>query len=113
MIKTITIENFLSFEKITIPLKPFNVFIGPNNAGKSNIFKAMKFLQIICSGVKFDEVFGGGAILERNFLYRGAKEKRMSFHLEFQPPHKKEIYEYTIALQATLTEIIKLEESLI
>ena len=45
-IKSITIEKYKSFlEPVTIPFSPhFNVFIGPNNCGKTNILDAIDFL---------------------------------------------------------------------
>jgi predicted ATPase len=44
MIKSIQIENFRSLRDVTLNLQRVNLLIGPNNAGKSNFFKALKFL---------------------------------------------------------------------
>lgn len=44
MLNKITIKNYKSLENVTLTLRPFNVFIGPNNAGKSNIFDCLAFL---------------------------------------------------------------------
>lgn len=41
MIDEITIKNYKSVEKITLPLGRVNVFIGENGAGKSNILEAI------------------------------------------------------------------------
>lgn len=41
MINEITIKNYKSIEKITLPLGRVNVFIGENGAGKSNILEAV------------------------------------------------------------------------
>jgi len=44
-INQITIKNYKSLQNLTLNLKPFLVFIGPNNAGKSNIFDCLRFLS--------------------------------------------------------------------
>lgn len=41
MIKKLKIQNFRSIKEVEIDLGKLNAFIGPNNAGKSNILKAM------------------------------------------------------------------------
>ena len=48
-IESISIENFRSFkDKIIISdLSDINIFIGPNNAGKSNILEALRFIEAI------------------------------------------------------------------
>lgn len=45
MIKRITIKNFRSLKDVTVDLQDVNLFIGPNNSGKSNFFKALEFLS--------------------------------------------------------------------
>ncbi len=47
MIKKLIIENFKSLEKIELELDKFNVLIGPNSSGKSNILQAISFLSEI------------------------------------------------------------------
>ncbi|TAK45220.1 MAG: DUF2813 domain-containing protein, partial [Saprospiraceae bacterium] len=44
MIKTIRIQNFRSLQDVTLDLQEVNLLIGPNNSGKSNLLKALKFL---------------------------------------------------------------------
>lgn len=47
-ITKIEIENLLSFgEKQSIEVDKFNLFVGPNNEGKSNVLKSVQFLDII------------------------------------------------------------------
>lgn len=43
MINQINIKNFKSIVDMTIPLGRFNVIIGPNGCGKSNILEAIAF----------------------------------------------------------------------
>lgn len=45
MITRLKIQNYKSLRDVEIPLKPFTVFAGPNNAGKSNILDCLHFLQ--------------------------------------------------------------------
>ncbi len=51
MIERIVIENFKSIRKLDLELKPINILIGANGAGKSNLLNFFKFL---------DPLFGGG-----------------------------------------------------
>lgn len=44
-IKKVRIVNFKSFKDITVPLKQFNVLIGPNASGKTNFIEFFKFLK--------------------------------------------------------------------
>lgn len=44
MIKKLIIENFRSIKKQEIELSQINAFVGPNNAGKSNIMKALNLI---------------------------------------------------------------------
>jgi len=41
----IIVKNYKSLKDLQLDLKPFMVFIGPNNAGKSNIFDCLQFLS--------------------------------------------------------------------
>ena len=51
----IRIKNFLSYKDVTFSeLNNFNVIIGKNNSGKSNLLKIMKFLQNNAKTNKFD-----------------------------------------------------------
>jgi predicted ATPase len=52
MIKTqleeITLENFQAIkDRVTIPIKPITILVGPNSAGKSSIYDAIEILKLI------------------------------------------------------------------
>src|SRR4030042_2217065 len=49
MITKLKIKNYKSLENIEINLQPLTVLIGPNNAGKSNIFDSLKCLRELSS----------------------------------------------------------------
>ncbi|GAB3995449.1 hypothetical protein GCM10028807_35610 [Spirosoma daeguense] len=61
-IKSLTIENFKSIERIElIEPNPFTVFVGPNGSGKSNIFEALEFfnLSVKTNRGTVESLFGG------------------------------------------------------
>ncbi len=43
-LRKITAENFLSFQRIAVPLNALNVLVGPNGAGKTNLLSIIRFL---------------------------------------------------------------------
>lgn len=52
MIQSVTIENFKSFERATLPLAPLTLLIGANASGKSNAIEAMQLLAWLMAGGK-------------------------------------------------------------
>jgi predicted ATPase len=40
----LSVENFRSLRRVTVPLGPLNVLVGPNGAGKSNLPEVFRFL---------------------------------------------------------------------
>jgi len=54
------IKNFRSLYDIELHLKPLTIFIGPNASGKSNVFKALRFLYDAVAGDRLDwQVYDG------------------------------------------------------
>jgi len=45
MLDQIHIRNYKSLRDVTLDLRAFNVLIGPNNAGKSNVFDCLRLLS--------------------------------------------------------------------
>jgi len=45
MLKELRVKNYKSLEDVIVPLRPLTVFVGPNNAGKSNILDCLLFLR--------------------------------------------------------------------
>ncbi len=58
MIKEVRISNFKSGQDLTLPLSRFNVLIGSNGSGKSNILEAIAF-GAAASADKLDNEFLG------------------------------------------------------
>ena len=50
MIQELRIQNFRSLRDVTLNLQPVNLLIGPNNCGKTNVLKALKFFSEILAG---------------------------------------------------------------
>ncbi len=51
----VRIKNFLSYKDATFSgINKYNVLIGKNNSGKSNLIKIMKFLHSNCQNNEFD-----------------------------------------------------------
>ena len=48
-IRTIGVTNFKSFSELDVELRPFNVLVGPNSAGKSSFVEIFRFLRDIAS----------------------------------------------------------------
>lgn len=46
-------KNILSYDQLDIPFRDFNVFVGPNNSGKSNLFRCIEVIQDIIKGKQF------------------------------------------------------------
>jgi predicted ATPase len=59
MIRRVKIENYKSLKAVEVPLKELTVVLGPNAAGKSNLFDALNLLArlVTCKNIK--EAFEG------------------------------------------------------
>lgn len=55
MLRTVRIENFKSLAKVELELGRFNMFIGANGSGKSNLLEALGILGAAAYGVVDDE----------------------------------------------------------
>ncbi|MEM6800796.1 MAG: AAA family ATPase [Bacteroidota bacterium] len=78
MIRKVSIKNFKSVQSLDIELGRFNVFIGANGSGKSNILEAIAFGSA-AAGRKLDNEFLGSRgirVSEPNFM-RSAFDKRI------------------------------------
>jgi predicted ATPase len=82
MLTKLTLEGFKSFRKLELELRPLNVLIGANGAGKSNLVSAFRLIKALVDG-RLQQTVGlaGGS---DEFLRYGKKQTRnTSFHLEF------------------------------
>lgn len=77
MIERIIIENFKSIRKLDLELKPINILIGANGAGKSNFISFFKFANSVC--FKGVSKFIGNNI--NSFLYFGRRKSKFLYGL--------------------------------
>lgn len=70
-IKRISIENFRSIKQANISVSDFNIFVGQNNCGKTNLFEALEFFF---NGYKGDI---------RELIFKRSSDLEMSVELEF------------------------------
>jgi predicted ATPase len=97
-INRITIKNYKSLKNLELNFKPLMVFVGPNNAGKSNIFDSLWFLS------EFVKMEPGNAIVRRggfnHVVFDGIIEQRISIQLEGSTnvKDKERFYWYSLEL---------------
>lgn len=97
-INHISIRNYKSLENLTLNMIPFMVFIGPNNAGKSNIFNCLLFLSEFVKK-------GAGAAKERGgfeqIVFNGEIGQTISIELQgsIKAQNKERLYRYFIELE--------------
>lgn len=65
------ISNFMSIKEAVVPLQPLTVFIGPNNSGKTNFFRALQYFSqygttAVCISKNTEELVARG---ETNLFY--------------------------------------------
>ena len=70
-IKRISIENFRSIKQANISVSNFNIFVGQNNCGKTNLFEALEFFF---NGYKGDI---------RELIFKRSSDLEMSVEIEF------------------------------
>lgn len=97
-ITRIAIKNYKSLKNLELNFKPLMVFVGPNNAGKSNIFDCLQFLTEL---IKMEH---GVATKQRGgfdqIVFNGKIEQLISIQLEglIKVKGKEHSYWYFIEL---------------
>lgn len=110
MIKTLEIKNYKSLEDVKIDLRPFTVFVGPNNAGKSNILDCLKFLsELVKEGAPAVASRGGFQCI----VWGGDFHRSISVNLRANiGKDKEEVITYQIGLAGGPTHYTVSEEYL-
>lgn len=85
MIKRLTLKNFKSIKDAHLELGAFNLFIGTNASGKSNLFDALRFLQGIGWGLSIDEILNGRPRSGTGSEWEGLRGG--SGHLQWEDPN--------------------------
>ncbi len=77
-ITKLTVENFKSFDKLEVELRPFNIIVGSNASGKSNFLDVFRFIRDI-SDSSLENAIGvrGGGETLRNFNHNDNRSLRI------------------------------------
>lgn len=107
MIQEVSIKNFKSVQDLTLPLSRFNVFIGSNGSGKSNILEAIAF-GAAAAADKLDNEFLGsrGVRISEARLMKSAFTKEVSqktIDLDFQTTG----FDYSVRINEEGSPILK------
>lgn len=107
LIKTIRLENLLSFGPDTPPLEmePLSVLIGPNGSGKSNLIEAIGLLQAAPRDLLAPIAEGGGV---GDWIWRGeqpASEAKVEVVVESQKAARSLRYRLGIAKRGQRFEL--------
>ncbi len=85
MLTRIEIDGFKSFHKFAVNLRPFQVFIGPNGVGKTNLFEAIALIADLAIEPTVDDALRQcrGEIRELFTIFPdGTRAKHMTFAAE-------------------------------
>jgi predicted ATPase len=95
-LKSIQIEGFKSIRSSTLELRPLNVLIGANGAGKSNFisfFKMLNHMMTDSLGLWIGKYGGANSV-----LHLGAKAtSTIQARLEYETPESTNTYEFRLA----------------
>ncbi|MCS7183708.1 MAG: AAA family ATPase, partial [Thermoanaerobaculum sp.] len=58
MIMRVFVDGYKSLRNVELELQPLTVIVGPNAAGKSNLFDALRLLSRIVTSRSLAEAFG-------------------------------------------------------
>ena len=97
-INRIAIKNYKSLKNLELNFKPLMVFVGPNNAGKSNIFDCLQFLmQLVTMEHSAAAKQRGGF---GDIVFNRKIEQQISIQLEgsIEVKDKEQLYWYFLEL---------------
>jgi len=112
MLEKIKIKGLLSFRDIDLKLKPLNVLIGPNTAGKSNLIEIVSLLQALPNDFKSHMRRGTGA---KEWFWKGEPSRNNTAELEvvFPIPDWEKSWHYLLRIGLEDTYIEILEERMV
>src|SRR5437773_10603099 len=93
MLRRVILNGYKSIKTMELELRPLNVLIGANGAGKSNLVSFFKLMQEMMAG-RFQEHVGttGGA---ESLLHYGPKRTQViEARFRFRPSAQREEYSY-------------------
>jgi len=104
-IKKVWIKNFKSLKDVEIELRDFNLLVGPNGSGKTNIIEAFKLIKKIRSMSQvnpFTEWWG-----YQNVVWMGQEELPITIGFEFEISGYEASYEVSITGHAGKFEVLR------
>lgn len=97
MLTQLSVKNYKSIESLDLKLGPLTVFIGPNNAGKTNI---LDVFRIISSRLDAFESGSPNPLPTKDFLFHGAQSNVIEIALDGNlDDSKQEYFEYKIGIR--------------
>ena len=125
MITRLKIENFKSLRDVDLRLGPFNLFVGANASGKSNLLDALRILQGIGLGLSVAEIFdgkpkssstaewpgirGGGGLAAYRYVRSGKKipvsARSIGMRIESALPNTSVSIDYSIRLRPRVGKV--------
>ncbi|MCK4308035.1 AAA family ATPase [candidate division WOR-3 bacterium] len=98
MITKIRIRNFRSFKDTTVNLKPFNVFVGPNDSGKSNFLDAFLVLREMMWH-NLSDVFSHRSYFFDDVIFKCSRNRIISFDVEGKTEVPKKPFEFRYSVK--------------
>lgn len=105
MIKKIKIQNFRSIKNLEIQLGKINAFIGPNNAGKSNIMKALDLI--------LGETYPTIKSFDDKDFYKYNKKNPILIQVSFDPPLNRDsrIHGFKLTYDGNNCEYVAIDQN--
>lgn len=85
MITKLRLKNFLSYKDVTVTFNDFNVIVGANASGKTNLAKAINTLRSLMVG-GFNSIEDFDAFMENTFNKNSPETESLIFEIEVDNP---------------------------
>lgn len=115
LLREMTAARFRSLYDVRLALKPLNILIGPNASGKSNLFKALRFVRDIVVGGEWKPYDAAGHhLLWYGLEDTGTRPEQFAIGLTFELPEQSGTSPpaYRLSVQSRPARTHLLEESL-
>lgn len=107
MIQEVTIKNFKSVQDLTLPLSRFNVFIGSNGSGKSNILEAIAFGAAAAADKLDNEFLGSRGIRTSDARLMKSAFTNETFSSSIELDFKTTEYDLSLNIEEEKKPILK------
>ena len=97
MLDKIFIRNFKSLQNVSLELKDVNLLIGANNSGKSNLLKALEFLNSWVNNCFIKEEELDRLVFKKQELYIGARNEEI-LNLTLRKKYKEVEHIYSLEI---------------